>query len=139
MSWSSEDVAHELGAIEGFGPKMVDAVNAYLADETKRRVLEKLLAHDVAAAAMLKPESVAGPLSGMSFCVTGVLSRKREDVHQSIIAAGGEVHDKVKRGTRYLVAGAKVGQSKLEAATKNGTKIISEAELEGLFGPATPS
>jgi DNA ligase (NAD+) len=132
LSWTSDDVAQKLGAIEGFGPKMVEAVQLHLADPTKHRVLEKLLAHDVASAAKQKPDSVQGPLSGLTFCVTGVLSRKREDVHQSIIAAGGQVHDKVKRGTHYLVAGDKVGQSKIEAAKKNGTKVITEAELEAL-------
>jgi DNA ligase (NAD+) len=74
-----------------------------------------------------------GPLVGLSFCVTGVLSRKREEVHQSILAAGGTVHDKVKRGTRYLVAGGKVGQSKIEAARKNNTEVIDEAQLERLL------
>jgi len=33
--------------------------------------------------------AVGGPLSGMSFCVTGVLTRKREDVHAALRAAGG--------------------------------------------------
>lgn len=132
LAWTSEQVVLELSALDGFGPKMVEAVRLHLADVAKRRVLEKLLASGVAVAAMPRPETVAGPLSGFSFCVTGVLSRKREDVHESILAAGGIVHDKVKRGTQYLVAGAKVGQSKISAAQKNGTKVITEAEFEQL-------
>jgi DNA ligase (NAD+) len=70
-----------------------------------------------------------GALSGMSFCVTGVLTRKRDDVHADIRAHGGEVHDKVKKGTTYLVAGEKVGKSKLDTAKKYGTEVISEARL----------
>ena len=65
----------------------------------------------------------------MSFCVTGVLSRKREDVHAAIRAAGGTVNDGVKKGTTYLVAGEKVGKSKLDAAKKHGTSVIDEAAL----------
>jgi DNA ligase (NAD+) len=137
LDWTPEQVAQALESIEGFGPKMVEAVRLHLSDATKRKVLEKLLAHGVAVASMPRPETVTGPLSGLSFCVTGVLSRKREDVHQSILAAGGVIHDKVKRGTDYLVVGAKVGQSKITAAEKNTTKVISESELEQLMAAGT--
>jgi DNA ligase (NAD+) len=75
----------------------------------------------------------AGPLSGASFCVTGTLSRSREEVHAAIRAAGGEIHERVGKGTTYLVAGAKVGQSKLSAAEKRGTKVIDEAALDKLI------
>jgi DNA ligase (NAD+) len=78
-----------------------------------------------------------GPLTGQSFCVTGVLSRKREDVHAAIRAAGGTVHDKVKAGTTYLVAGDKVGASKLSAAKKAGTRVIDEAALDRLIAGET--
>jgi len=65
--------------------------------------------------------------------VTGVLSRRREDVHADIRKQGGLIHDKVKEGTRYLVAGEKVGKSKLDAAKKRGTLVITEAELEAML------
>jgi DNA ligase (NAD+) len=64
--------------------------------------------------------------------VTGVLSRRREDVHADIRRAGGEVHDKVKKGTSYLVAGDKVGKAKLDGAKKFGAKVIGETELDAL-------
>jgi DNA ligase (NAD+) len=62
-----------------------------------------------------------------------VLSRRREDVHQAIRDAAGEVHDKVKQGTTYLVAGEKVGKSKLDTARKRGVRVIDEATLERLL------
>jgi DNA ligase (NAD+) len=65
--------------------------------------------------------------------VTGVLSRKREDVHAAIRAAGGEVHDSVKKTTTYLVAGDKTGKSKLEQAKKYGTQVLTEAELYAIL------
>jgi DNA ligase (NAD+) len=133
LDFTPEQVVQQLGVLEGFGPKMVEAVRVHLADPTKRRVLEKLFALGVSVGPFLHANTALGPLTGLSVCVTGVLSRKREDVHQSIIAAGGVVHDKVKRGTNYLVTGAKVGQSKIDAAQKNATKVITEAELEQLI------
>jgi len=39
----------------------------------------------------------------------------------------------VKKGTTYLVAGEKVGKSKLDAARKHGTRVISEGELAALI------
>ena len=85
----------------------------------------------------LKPVtgSSEGPLAGSSFCVTGVFSRKRDDLHADIRARGGTVHDSVKKTTQYLVAGEKVGKSKLDKARKFGVQVISEAELQALCNP----
>jgi DNA ligase (NAD+) len=112
--------------INGFGPKMVESLAKFAREE--RVVLERFLAHNVSREVEERAQ-VEGPLTGKSFCVTGVLSKKREVVQAEISAHGGEVHDKVKKGTTYLVAGEKVGQSKLDAAKKNGTTIIDEATL----------
>lgn len=135
LTWTPEQTAERLSAIDGFGPKMVESVCAYLADPDARTLLDKLRAHGVSTPQPVTRTAAAatGPLSGLSFCVTGVLSRKREDVHDAIRAAGGEVHDKVKKGTSYLVAGDKVGKAKLDQAKKAGTAVIDEAGLNGLM------
>jgi DNA ligase (NAD+) len=69
----------------------------------------------------------------MSFCLTGVLSRKREEIQAEIRAAGGNVHDSVKKTTTYLVAGDKTGKTKLDQAKKAGTEVISERRLEDMM------
>jgi DNA ligase (NAD+) len=128
LGWSEDEVVAHASAIAGFGPKLVESARAFLADPVKRRLLERLRDLGVSRP---QPRAVLseGPLSGSSFCVTGVLTRRREDVHADIRARGGEVHDKIKQGTTYLVTGEKVGKSKLDAAKKLGTKILTEAEL----------
>jgi len=133
LAWSSEDAARSLGSIEGFGPKMVDSVVAFIEDPTKRRLLEKLADCGVSKAQPRASVATAGPLSGMSFCVTGVLTEPREAIHAAIIAAGGQVHDKVKKGTQYLVVGQKVGQSKLDSAKKFGVEPIDEPRLRAMI------
>jgi len=132
LGWDDEAVVAHVSAIAGFGPKLVESVRSYLADPVKRRLLERLRELGVSRP---QPRAVLteGPLSGSSFCVTGVLSRRREDVHADIRARGGEVHDKIKQGTTYLVIGEKVGKAKLDAAKKFGTKILTEAELATLL------
>jgi DNA ligase (NAD+) len=137
LSWDEETARERLTNIAGFGPKMVESVVSFLFAPESRELLERLLAHQVSTPEPRHAQS-EGPLAGKSFCVTGVLSRKREDVHASIRAAGGTIHDKVKKGTDYLVVGEKVGKSKTDSARKLGTAIITEVELEVLCGGSTP-
>jgi len=133
LAWTPEHTRERVDAIAGFGPKMVESVVRFLFDPEQRAVLEKLRARGVSRPQPVAKTASVGPLSGSSFCVTGVLSRKREDVHAAIRAAGGTVTDSVKKGTTYLVAGAKVGKSKLDAAKKHGAKVLAEADLERLI------
>jgi len=132
------EVTARAAAIPGFGPKMVESLGAFLEDPRERTLLEKLRAQGVSRASAGVPAPPTGPLAGWSFCVTGVLSRRREEVHADIVAAGGLVHDAVKKGTSYLVVGADVGQRKLDAARKRGTQIIDEAGLTRLLTAASP-
>ncbi len=129
LELSPGELRERAGHISGFGPKMIDSLVRYVADPTKRELLEKLVDRGVSRAQPKHQSAAEGPLAGKSFCVTGVLSRKREEVHADIRAAGGVVHDKIKQGTDYLVAGQKVGKSKLTAAQKAGTQVIDEATL----------
>jgi DNA ligase (NAD+) len=138
LSWDEEKARETVDGIAGFGPKMVEAVVRFLFDPAQRELLEKLRARGVSRPEPVHASAESGPLSGMSFCVTGVLSRKREDVHAAIRGAGGTVHDGVKKGTTYLVAGEKVGKSKLDAAKKHGTTVIDEAGLFRMIEGAAP-
>ena len=133
LAMSPAELTEKLSEIKGFGPKMVESVIEAFADPTERTLYEKLVETGVGREAERAKVIENGPVSGKSFCVTGVLSRKREDVHASIQAAGGEVHDGVKKNTTYLVAGDKTGQSKRDQAKKYGTEVIDEARLEAML------
>jgi DNA ligase (NAD+) len=141
LSWGSEHVIEHVAQISGFGPKMVDSVRRYLESDENRKLLDKLARFSVSKPQPKARAAATGPLSGFSFCVTGVLSRKREDVHAAIRAAGGEVLDKVKKGTSFLVIGEKVGKAKTDSAKKFGARVIDEATLERMiFGePPLPA
>ncbi|MFZ5895818.1 MAG: NAD-dependent DNA ligase LigA [Myxococcota bacterium] len=138
LALSDTELEALLSSIAGFGPKMVASVQRYLKDESSRALLQRLAELGVSRA-QPRFEVVEGPLSGLSFCVTGVLSRKREDVHALIRAAGGSVHDKVKQGTTYLLAGDKVGATKLNAAKKSGAQVIDEATLDRMLAGELPA
>jgi DNA ligase (NAD+) len=96
-------------------------------------LMEKLLKLGVGRPQPKHAVAANGPLTGSSFCVTGVLSRQRGEVHDDIRANGGEVHDSVKKTTTYLVAGDKTGKSKLDQAKKLGTKVIDEKALYAMM------
>lgn len=133
LAWTPEEGREHIDAIRGFGPKMVDSVVAFFQDPEQRALMEKLVALHVGRPQPRAEVAADGPLKGMSFCVTGVLSKKREVVHAEIRAAGGTIHDGVKKDTTYLVAGDKTGKSKLDQAKKFGTKVIGETELEKML------
>ena len=139
LALTEEEIRERVDAIRGFGPKMVESVVQFLKDPRERELLEKLQRLGVSTRQPRLEAAAAGPLTGRSFCVTGVLTRKREDVHHDLRAAGAAVHDGVKKDTTYLVAGAKTGKSKLGQAKKFGTRVLTEAELDALLrGGAEP-
>jgi DNA ligase (NAD+) len=133
LSLSREEALEMVDSIRGFGPKMAESVVAFLYDEEQRALMHKLVKLRVGRSQPRAEAAAEGPLKGMSFCATGVLSKKREDVHADIRAAGGEVHDSVKKTTTYLVSGEKTGKSKLDQAKKYGAKVISEANLMAMI------
>jgi DNA ligase (NAD+) len=133
LAWTPEQAREHVGAIHGFGPKMAESVVSFLSDPDQRELMEKLVKLGVGRPQPRHIVAANGPLTGSSFCVTGVLTRKREEVHDDIRASGGEVHDSVKKTTTYLVAGDKTGKSKLDQAKKFGTKVVTEKELYAMM------
>ncbi len=133
VGWTEAEVREHVGGVHGFGSKMVDSVVEYLKDDAERAVLKKLLDRDVGRPQPREVVATVGPLLGKSFCVTGVLTRKREDVHTLLRNAGATIHDSVKKDTSYLVAGDKTGKTKLDQARKFGAKVITEEEMDKLL------
>ena len=75
---------------------------------------------------------MAGRFSGLTFAITGKLSRKRDEVVQLIGDQGGFVADRVTGATDYLVVGD-TGQhgvtTKMREAHKRKTRLIDEGRL----------
>jgi len=116
----------KLEAIDGIGRIVAESIVAWFADEDNIALLKKF------AALGVKPyfEKKQGKLEGKSFVVTGTLENMSRDLAaERIRALGGTFQSAVAKDTDYLVAGGKVGASKLKKAEQYGTKIISEKEL----------
>lgn len=116
----------QLKSVPGVGEVVAESVVAWFADEDNIGLLQKF--NDVGV--MPQFEKKSGKLVGNSFVVTGSLeSMSRDEAADKIRAAGGTFQSSVGKDTTYLVAGGKVGASKLKKAESYGTKIISEADL----------
>ncbi|MNX39729.1 DNA ligase [compost metagenome] len=121
----------QLEAVEGIGKVVAESIVAWFADEDNEAVLDKFRALGV------RPyyEKKTGKLLGVSFVVTGSLeTMSRDDAADKIRALGGIFQTSVAKDTAYLVAGGKVGASKLKKAEQYGTKVINENEFKELLG-----
>ena len=128
--------AEQLQTVEGVGPNIAEGIVDWFGRERNQKVLEKLKAAGVwptASPPTLQSRS-SGPLSGMTFVVTGTLpTLSREGVKDFIEQYGGKVTDSVSKNTSYLVLGEVPG-SKLQKAQSLGVKVIGEEELRKLVG-----
>ena len=118
--------------IDGVGEIVAESIVAWFADEDNVRLLEKFRSLGVHP----KFESGReGKLAGKSFVITGSLdSMSRDEAASTIRKLGGVFQNSVGKSTSYLVAGGKVGSSKLEKARGYGTKIINEEQLRKMLG-----
>ncbi len=69
------------------------------------------------------------------FVVTGTLeAMSRDEAAERIRAQGGMFQTSVGKDTHYLVAGGKVGASKLAKAKSYGTEVLDETAFLKLIG-----
>ena len=77
-------------------------------------------------------------VKGMNFCITGKLSKKRDDIKADIEACGGKVTSSVSSKTNYLVCNDKNSTTGKSAEAKRlNIPVISEEELNKLLGILT--
>jgi NAD-dependent DNA ligase len=78
---------------------------------------------------------ISDKLGGKSFVISGVFEKySRDELKDMIIENGGKNTGSISAKTDFVLAGDKMGPSKLEKARKLGVKIISEDEFLGMIG-----
>lgn len=126
-----EATIEEVEEVEGVGKVVAESIVAWFADEDNLRLLDKFEKLGV------RPyfEKKSGKLEGKSFVVTGTLQSMGRDVAaEKVRALGGTFQSSVGKDTTYLVAGGKIGVSKLKKAQEYGTEIIDETEFIKIIG-----
>ncbi len=126
----SRATLEQLEEVDGVGKIVAESIVAWFADEDNMALLDKFMSLGV------QPyfEKKTGKLVGKNFVVTGTLTTMSRDIAaDKIRALGGTFQTSVAKDTDYLVAGGKVGASKLQKAEQYGTKVISEEQLIDLL------
>lgn len=124
----------ELEAIHGIGPRMSEAIRAFLDDPRRRASVEALRARMLE----LQVPAAAGPvatgvLTGKVVVFTGTLpTLSRGEAKARAEAAGARVTGSVSRSTDLVVAGDEAG-SKLERARALGVPVTDEAGFLALL------
>jgi len=114
----------QLKAVSGVGEIVAESTAAWFADPDNEALIAKFAQLGVVPTF----EKKTGQFVGQNFAVTGTLdSMSRDEVAATIRGLGGTFQSAVGKDTNYLVAGGKVGASKLKKAEAYGTTILDEA------------
>ena len=120
----------QLKDINGIGEIVAESVAAWFADPDNEALIAKFAELHVVPTF----EKKTGKFVGQNFAVTGSLdSMSRDEAADKIRHLGGTFQSAVGKDTNYLVAGGKVGASKLAKAEKYGTTILDEAAFLNLL------
>lgn len=120
----------DLVAVDEIGIKIAESVVAFFAKAENKELIERLKSYGVQleiSAEKLADQSDV--LQGKTFVVSGVFEMPRNDLKKLIEDNGGKVSSSISSKTSFLVAGDKMGPSKLAKAAGLGITMISEQEF----------
>ncbi|NJK46295.1 MAG: NAD-dependent DNA ligase LigA [Pleurocapsa sp. SU_196_0] len=120
----------DLGTISGLGPVLVEFVYNGLRAPRVATLVERLKAAGLNTDSKVEP--IGTQLAGLSFVITGSLSKPRDEIQSRLEKLGARVTGSVTKKTSYLIAGENAG-SKLEKATELKVNVLDEAGLEALL------
>jgi len=116
----------QLMKVTGLGPVKAESLFTWL--KNHGHVVDEL---QLAGVSII--DRVKGRLTGMTFCFTGTMARKRPELESLVTSNGGVVKSSVTKKLSYLVA-ADSSTTKAATARKYGTKVITEDEFLQLVG-----
>lgn len=125
----------ELTAIEDIGPRIAESIREYMDAPVNREIIDRLASAGLQMAVEESAEaSVSDKLGGRSFVISGVFVHHSRDEYKAMIEAnGGKNVGSISKKTDFVLAGANMGPSKLEKATKLGIPIIDEDTFLGMI------
>jgi DNA ligase (NAD+) len=122
-----------LEALDGIGPVIAASVTRWFAESRNLTILRRLADRGVDPPEQVDDDGAAKILSGLTFVITGTLSRPRRELKDALESSGATVAGSVSSKTSYLVAGKDAG-SKLAKARELGVEVLDEAGLMELLG-----
>ena len=121
----------ELVAVPEIGERIAQSVVSFFGDKDNLKFIARLKAAGLILET--KKEAVvftSNTLADKSFVISGVFEKfDRDELKDLIIKHGGKVLSSVSGKLDYLLAGDKMGPSKLEKAKSLNVAIISETDF----------
>ena len=121
----------EIASVQDIGIRIAESLHSYIQDVDNVEELNKLQNYGLQFELEEKEVILAGDgLAGKTFLISGVfVDYSREQLTELIESHGGKMISSISAKLNYLVAGDKMGPSKLAKAEKLNVPIISEKEL----------
>ncbi len=116
----------DLTRIDGIGPEIASAVVDFFRNESNRKLIERL--RDMGVEPQ-KPKTPKGTeLEGITFVITGTLTRPRDEISKLLESHGAKVTGSVSGATDYVIHGESAG-SKLDKAKAKNIDLLDEDQL----------
>lgn len=125
----------ELVTVDEIGETIAESVVAFFDKPESLELIARLKSYGVQLE--ISAEKLANQtqlLAGKTFVVSGVFEMPRTELKKLIEDNGGKVGSSISAKTSYLVAGDKMGPSKLAKAEKLGITLISEQKFLEMLG-----
>ncbi len=119
--------------VDGLGPRIIESLQEFFNSKTYKEFKQELEKNpDLLAIKDNESKQISNKLEGLTFVITGSLSKSRGHYEDLIKENGGKVSSSVSKKTSYLLCGADPG-SKLDKAEELGVKVLDEEGLDGLL------
>lgn len=128
---ASED---ELTNTDEIGIKIAQSIKLFFDSENNRALIERLKEKGLQFEEQ-EQEMQSNKLQGMSIVISGSFEKNsRDDIKIIIEQNGGKNATSISKNTNYLLAGDKIGPSKLKKAEDLGISIITESDFYEMIG-----
>lgn len=125
--------AEELQAVEGIGATIAQSIRSYFARPADAAFVARLADYGLQMS-MPERERRGSELAGISIVVSGTFSHHSRDEYKTLIEAhGGRNVSSISKQTSFVLAGERMGPSKLEKAQRLGIPLMDEAAFLNLL------
>ncbi len=125
--------------VEDIGPTTAQSILDYFTSEQNKALIEELRAFGLAFEERVE-ESLSedvleqSPIKGLTCVISGTFTHYSRDEYKKLLERfGAKLVSSISSKTDFILAGEKMGPSKLEKATKLGIKLYSEDEFISLM------
>lgn len=122
----------ELTNVDEIGIRIAESIQSFFIIEKNVEIVNRLKEYGLQMAIVESEEdaNLVKILEGKSVVVTGVFMKfSRDDLKKTIEKLGGKNIGSISKKTSFIIAGDKMGPSKLEKAERLGVRLITEDEF----------